>query len=255
MKEELKRYLSKIKNLSKKRTAIIAMVAIVIISASGLGIYFLAGAESTPINEKASIDRSDQVAEDNINTDIEDETSSSKANDATSSSKEWSAADVKCSICGERISDSSKEHLGFGPGDTTTTHGECLAKQLYGEDVFDRCLWCDKVVTDGYHVVKHIPWAYGDRIAHDYCWFEYCSVCGKQVERNFNSDTFELPMKDGMCYDCYNASQINEAPSEEPPNVTCPACGYSWFTTGVGIEGFFCPECGVNFNGNGQIIG
>ena len=31
------------------------------------------------------------------------------------------------------------------------------------------------------------------------------------------------------------------------PNVFCPECGYSWFTTGVGIEGFTCPECGAKW--------
>lgn len=248
MKDSLKKSLSKIKALSKKRIAIITVSMLFIISASVTGIYLFTAPEDSPTNQVSSNDVSAEAEQKDTST-IKNENSSPSTNASSNSVKEWSASDVRCSICGEKISDSNKEHLGFNTGDATTAHSECMAKQLYGDDVFDRCLWCNEIVTDGYHVVQHIPWIYGDRVAHDYCWFAYCSVCGKQVERNLNSDNLELPMKDGMCYDCYNASQIIES-----PNVTCPACNYSWFTTGVGIEGFFCPSCGVNFNGNGEII-
>ena len=37
-------------------------------------------------------------------------------------------------------------------------------------------------------------------------------------------------------------------PSEEDPNVFCPNCGYGWYTTGVGTDGFECPECHYKFN-------
>lgn len=37
------------------------------------------------------------------------------------------------------------------------------------------------------------------------------------------------------------------SPYDDTPNVYCPSCGYGWFTTGVGDEGFVCPSCGYNW--------
>ena len=37
---------------------------------------------------------------------------------------------------------------------------------------------------------------------------------------------------------------------EAKPNVKCPDCGYSWFVTGVGADGFTCSQCGRNFMPN-----
>lgn len=41
-----------------------------------------------------------------------------------------------------------------------------------------------------------------------------------------------------MGYDPFN---------EDIPNVYCPNCGYGFFETGLGSDGFFCPSCGHNW--------
>lgn len=47
-----------------------------------------------------------------------------------------------------------------------------------------------------------------------------------------------------------NSNPYEWTPDEDVPNVSCPNCGYSWFTTGVGTEGFTCPNCGFNWAPN-----
>lgn len=34
---------------------------------------------------------------------------------------------------------------------------------------------------------------------------------------------------------------------EQTPNVQCPKCGYAFYTSGVGLDGFSCPQCDCNF--------
>lgn len=43
-------------------------------------------------------------------------------------------------------------------------------------------------------------------------------------------------------------TETSSEPYGETPNVYCPNCGYGFFTTGVGISGFECPECHYKFN-------
>lgn len=46
----------------------------------------------------------------------------------------------------------------------------------------------------------------------------------------------------------YDATIVDDSfYGEETPNVWCPNCGYGFFTTGVGTEGFNCPACGHNW--------
>ncbi len=46
----------------------------------------------------------------------------------------------------------------------------------------------------------------------------------------------------------YDATIVDDSfYEEETPNVWCPNCGYGFFTTGVGTEGFNCPACGHNW--------
>lgn len=46
----------------------------------------------------------------------------------------------------------------------------------------------------------------------------------------------------------YDATIVDDSfYEEETPNVWCPSCGYGFFTTGVGTEGFNCPACGHNW--------
>lgn len=46
----------------------------------------------------------------------------------------------------------------------------------------------------------------------------------------------------------YDATIVDDSfYMNESPNVWCPNCGYGFFTTGVGTEGFTCPSCGHNW--------
>lgn len=67
--------------------------------------------------------------------------------------------------------------------------------------------------------------------------YENCPVCGTEY-RNTG---------DGMCSSCYEASISPPENFGTEPNVWCPNCGYGWFTTGVGIDGFYCSQCGYNW--------
>lgn len=55
----------------------------------------------------------------------------------------------------------------------------------------------------------------------------------------------DATMPDDPFYDGIGADGIGN--DEDTPNVWCPNCGYGFFTTGVGTEGFTCPACGHNW--------
>lgn len=55
----------------------------------------------------------------------------------------------------------------------------------------------------------------------------------------------DATMPDDPFYDGISADGIGN--DEDTPNVWCPNCGYGFFTTGVGTEGFTCPSCGHNW--------
>lgn len=64
------------------------------------------------------------------------------------------------------------------------------------------------------------------------CYFcSRCDYCGGEI-------TAEEYAQNGafICSNCFN--DLNG------PNVWCPSCGYGFHTTGVGIEGFYCSQCG-----------
>lgn len=56
-------------------------------------------------------------------------------------------------------------------------------------------------------------------------------------------------LKSGLGWvNMYDATIVDDSfYMDETPNVWCPNCGYGFFTTGVGIEGFTCPSCGHNW--------
>ena len=56
-------------------------------------------------------------------------------------------------------------------------------------------------------------------------------------------------LKSGLGWiNMYDATIVDDSfYEEETPNVWCPNCGYGFFTTGVGTEGFNCPACGHNW--------
>ena len=46
----------------------------------------------------------------------------------------------------------------------------------------------------------------------------------------------------------YDATIVDDSfYMDETPNVWCPNCSYGFFTSGVGTEGFTCPNCGHNW--------
>lgn len=56
-------------------------------------------------------------------------------------------------------------------------------------------------------------------------------------------------LKSGLGWiNMYDATIVDDSfYMDEIPNVWCPNCGYGFFTTGVGTEGFTCPSCGHNW--------
>ena len=56
-------------------------------------------------------------------------------------------------------------------------------------------------------------------------------------------------LKSGLGWiNMYEATIVDDSfYMDETPNVWCPECGYGFFITGVGTEGFSCPSCGHNW--------
>ena len=72
----------------------------------------------------------------------------------------------------------------------------------------------------------------------------YCQSCGRACNPGDS---------DGICDDCasgvcvYCDGPLGEDHNcDDYPNVICPNCGWGVFTTGVGTDGWDCPECGTN---------
>ena len=72
---------------------------------------------------------------------------------------------------------------------------------------------------------------------------EYCNPSDSPVYFTWGK------LKSGLGWiNIYDATMLNDSfYEEESPNVWCPNCGYGFFTTGVGTEGFTCPSCGHNW--------
>ena len=72
---------------------------------------------------------------------------------------------------------------------------------------------------------------------------EYCNPSDSPVYFTWGK------LKSGLGWiNIYDATMLNDSfYEEETPNVWCPNCGYGFFTTGVGTEGFTCPSCGHNW--------
>lgn len=124
------------------------------------------------------------------------------------------------------------------------------------------CLGCGKT-SDQIEITK---WGYCSPCYNIFRPFGDCAVCGNPLD---GSDKNHY---DGTrCYACasrcdYCQGELTEdefvaageyvcvscrfPPPENfgtEPNVWCPNCGYGWFTTGVGIDGFYCSQCGYNW--------
>ncbi len=127
----------------------------------------------------------------------------------------------------------------------------CCETNHKGEYSFGYCDKCgaslsayDSVILDGRYCFNcrkckycHQPISvaeyreYGEFICEDCSKLPkvYCKECGADITGDQTVN--------GLCFKCFSSH----------PNVYCPNCGYGFFTTGVGTDGFFCPECGHNW--------
>ena len=69
----------------------------------------------------------------------------------------------------------------------------------------------------------------------------FCAYCGADISF---SDGYDIGGGQKICERCYEAMNT---PDEEEPNVSCPYCGYAFYTTGVGADGITCPSCGQQY--------
>ena len=69
----------------------------------------------------------------------------------------------------------------------------------------------------------------------------FCAYCGADISF---SDGYDIGGGQKICDRCYEAMNT---PDEEEPNVSCPYCGYAFYTTGVGADGITCPSCGQQY--------
>ncbi len=95
-------------------------------------------------------------------------------------------------------------------------------------------------MAKGYPCVRHEERDHDGTGYCDACSVKvYCSLCGADITYRGG-----ISIGDGTvvyCEDCW------ETVYWEQPNVTCPHCGYAFFTSGVGVDGLDCPQCGKSF--------
>ena len=98
----------------------------------------------------------------------------------------------------------------------------CGGKRCFSCSV---CKYCVDYITDDEYD------KYGEFLCED------CSKLPKVYCKECGADCTGKVTYNGLCSKCWVSH----------PNVYCPNCGYGFFTTGVGTDGFFCPECGNNW--------
>ena len=133
-----------------------------------------------------------------------------------------------CTRCGVELTDTNTAFEGFG-----------LCERCYDETLPDsaRCDNCgrdcsfsgkeaglcprcfeEKYPNGQYNCTKCGAPSYTQGWCDD-CESKYCPMCGGPEGEGHNCDDY--------------------------PNVFCPACDFSMHTTGVGIDGIVCPDCGT----------
>lgn len=83
----------------------------------------------------------------------------------------------------------------------------------------------------------------------------YATLDPEYICDNCGADCSFRGSIDGLCEDCYEAANQHcnycggplngNHDCDDYPNVHCPNCDWSMFTTGVGIDGIICPDCGT----------
>lgn len=150
---------------------------------------------------------------------------------------------VHCSDCGACDLDTNINRYGWCD--------DCTEKNWDGP----RCEVCGAILWDSperdsgkCYDCRYLNYCYGcgkyrSDVFEGYCLdcapnTVYCSGCGANLTYR-GGET----MEDGsvLCDDCLNEWYF------EQPNVSCPYCGYKFFTSGVGADGLDCPSCGENF--------
>lgn len=94
--------------------------------------------------------------------------------------------------------------------DTGTTNGMCPACYYSSQIPIVSCQFCGQ---------SYESWDTDDVCSN--CEGTPCNYCGGPLSADHNCDDY--------------------------PNVFCPNCDWSMHTTGVGTDGFVCPECGTHF--------
>ena len=72
-----------------------------------------------------------------------------------------------------------------------------------------------------------------------------CQNCGI-TSAPLNNDGLCENCAAGKCTECGGPLDADHN-CDDYPNVFCPNCDWSMHTTGVGLDGFTCPDCGTHF--------
>lgn len=107
------------------------------------------------------------------------------------------------------------------------------------------CEKCSKDETGAYCEECGLNLATAGSLCED-CYIEenydVCGGCGeKTAHKGF---AFCEQCEEFFCHICMNPMTEGHN-CDDYPNVFCPNCDWSMFTTGVGCEGITCPECGT----------
>lgn len=137
----------------------------------------------------------------------------------------WNCYDPNPEYCSECGRSSNLVHISrYGFCD------ECYEANHKGE--FGYCEVCGEALT----AVESV--SYNGKRCFDCCT---CYFCGKFLDEDEYITNGEFLCS--SCHDRYGSlsDDFNQ------PNVWCPQCGYGFFTTGVGTEGFYCEQCGYRW--------
>lgn len=127
-----------------------------------------------------------------------------------------------CAICKEGIDDEAVVNF---DGKRCTTCAKCDRCGQYLSEDFKK--------TNSYYCVK--------------CYLtknnaKACPVCWEDAVISKNGKFSCLLCGSKKC-NC--GGPITEHSCQDYPNVTCPNCDWGIYTTGIGVDGVVCPECGT----------
>jgi len=110
-------------------------------------------------------------------------------------------------------------------------------------ETLDPALICDNCGRDGSFtgmIDGLCEPCYWEIHASDGTFCANCGCSGAELDENGLCESCARSVCDwcgGPLSDSHNC--------DDYPNVICPNCGWGMFTTGVGVDGIVCPECGT----------